>query len=116
MPLPVDRQRIDDEEVVIQQPAKGQPRFIIDDLYGFRVAAVRTDVLIGRSPVGAVGVPGLCAENAVKLVEKLLQTPETAPCEIDGFHDAFLLSFLFFSSAGLIPPEAVRQTESRSGG
>ena len=50
------------------------------------MAAVGAHLLVGGSPVRAVGIAGLGAEHPRKLIEELLHAPEAASGKIDGTH------------------------------
>ena len=50
MSLTIDRQRVDDHEVVLQQLRQGDAGLIKVDTEGFSMTAVSTDILIGRCP------------------------------------------------------------------
>ena len=84
--LTVHRERVNDHEIAPEQFRETDPALVILDAHGLRVAAVGADFLIRGRAVRAVRIAGLGREHAVELVQKLLQAPEAAACEVDGFH------------------------------
>ena len=86
LPLFVEGQGVDDQKEEVQEPVQGHPLLIIIDADRLGVAAVAADLPIGGGFVGAVGVAHLGGSDPLELIEKFLQAPETAACQVDGPH------------------------------
>ena len=85
--LPVDAERVDRQEVELQQARGRQPLFVEHDPHGLRVVGPRAaDLLVGRVRRLAVGVADRGFRHAVELIEKLLRSPEAAAGQVDRFH------------------------------
>ena len=96
--LPVDGQRVDDPEVVLQQRRQRQHVRVVFHAHGLGVTAVLAYRLVGGGLVRAVGIAHLGVQHAPELVEIFLQAPEAAARQIDrpGVHRLSSLRFPYY--------------------
>ena len=92
--LPVDRQRINRQEILLQNLRNRNDLLIEPDANGFRMPGILpADLLVCRIQELTVRVSDLCFHDAVELIEELLRSPEASAGEINGFH--FLSPLLY---------------------
>ena len=91
VPLPVDRERINHHEVITKQVGQADPVLVIDNFNRLRMAAAGAYLLIAGRGIRTVGIAHLCADHAVKLVEKLLHAPEAASGKVNRFFAIVLI-------------------------